>query len=142
MKPGDYPMSQSKPGTIMIVEDHSGVRDQMQKVLERAGYATIAAKNGNEALAELEKTPVDLILLDIIMPELDGFALLRRIRKMPRREDTPVIVLSAASNTTSIALAAKLGVKAFLPKATFSGPELLDQIKQHLAPGIEAMKAA
>lgn len=125
-------MSQSTPGTILIVEDHSGVRAQMQKVLERAGYATITARNGTEALEMIGQSQVDLILLDIIMPELDGFALLRRIRKMPGREHTPVIVLSAASNTTSIALAAKLGVKAFLPKATFSGTELLEQIKHHL----------
>jgi two-component system cell cycle sensor histidine kinase PleC len=135
-------MSQSKPGTIMIVEDHSGVRAQMQKVLERAGYATLCARNGSEALEQLGAAQVDLILLDIIMPELDGFALLRRIRKMPGREHTPVIVLSAASNTTSIALAAKLGVKAFLPKATFSGAELLEQIKQHLPLSRPAQKAA
>jgi CheY-like chemotaxis protein len=119
--------------TVLIVDDDNQDRKKLQEMLQGAGYATVTAKSGVDALPHLQRTRIDLIVLDLIMPEMDGFAMLRILRKTPCFEKTPVIVVSAANDITSYDLAARLGVLAFVPKSDSMDDELLGLIKRHLA---------
>lgn len=81
--------------TVMVVEDNEDARDILVTVLEHAGYATIAAGNGAEALAKLKQVVPSAILLDIRMPEMDGFALRKAMQDEPTLRRVPVIAVSA-----------------------------------------------
>jgi CheY-like chemotaxis protein len=81
--------------TILVVDDEPAIREAVAEVLEDAGYRCVCARNGEEGLACLEETDPDLVLLDVMMPVLDGREMLRRLRATPRFKETPVILMSA-----------------------------------------------
>ncbi len=83
---------------ILVDDDEQTVRDFLQRALENAGYDVITAVNGQEALDKVSQFDVSLVLLDIIMPELDGFQVLER---MQQYEHIPVIMLSGIGETTT-----------------------------------------
>lgn len=85
----------AKTKTILIVEDDRDAREILAKVLGRAGYATVSAKNGKEALRKLAQVAPQLILLDLRMPEMDGWALDRAMKLDPILRKIPVVVISA-----------------------------------------------
>ena len=80
--------------TILIVDDNSDMREYLRRLLAQR-FNVIAANDGAEALAILEHSNVDLVLSDVMMPRLDGFALLKAIRTESRTQDLPIILLSA-----------------------------------------------
>lgn len=88
----------------------------MEKAVQALGHATISAENGVEALAALRAQPVDLMLLDIEMPVMDGFGVLTGMRAEPGLMDIPVIVISAVEDMDAIVRAIELGAQDFLPK--------------------------
>ena len=77
--------------TILVVDDEEHVRKLLQRILEEASYGVVTAANGRQALDRLARSNINLVLLDIRMPELDGFETLRLIRE---HSDIPVIMLS------------------------------------------------
>jgi CheY-like chemotaxis protein len=81
--------------TILVVEDEWAILEVVVEVLENEGYYCVHAVNGKEGLERLEETKPDLVLLDVMMPVLDGREMLRRLRADPRFQDTPVILMSA-----------------------------------------------
>jgi len=83
---------------ILIVDDDARVRAALARLLRAAGLAVTGASDGEEALARLTEFTPDLVFLDLSMPEIDGFELLRRIRADPRNKTIPVIMLSAMSD--------------------------------------------
>ena len=97
---------------ILIAEDNAVNRELLHELLETRGHTVLEACNGQEALDILEKTKPDLLLLDIGMPVLDGFAVLRKIRENPRLAALPVVAmpqiggLTATAFTTFLALVA------------------------------------
>src|SRR3954468_9128555 len=106
--------------TVMVVDDVDVMRDVLARLLKREGYHTLTAGRGHEALDVLEHTcepgqePPDLILLDVKMPDIDGLELLERLHSDPRWRHTPVVMLSAISDTHSVHRAEQLGAKAYL----------------------------
>ncbi len=78
---------------ILIAEDDTHIRMGLEKVLQREGYTTLGATNGQQALDMYQQQKPDFIILDIMMPELDGYSVCREIRKTD--EQTPIIFLSA-----------------------------------------------
>ena len=84
----------SQPATLLIVDDEPQVRKLLETLLQHEGYQTLSASNGEEALQLVAQQPPDLILLDIMMPGMDGYTLCKRLREDARR-DTPVIMLTA-----------------------------------------------
>ena len=86
-------MSESK-GKILVVDDMPDLARTVQIVLEQAGYEAILAADGQEGLDKAQAEQPDLIVLDVMMPVLDGFAVCRKLRKDPQLEDTPVILLT------------------------------------------------
>ncbi len=123
--------------TVMVVDDVDVMRDVLARLLKREGYHTLTAGSGHEALEVLEQSdtpghePPDLILLDVKMPDIDGLDLLERLHGDLRWRNTPVIMLTAVSDTQSVNRAEQLGAKAYLVKATFSVGDMMSHVKQY-----------
>jgi CheY-like chemotaxis protein len=83
------------PRTILIVDDFDDTRLLLRTWLQRKGYRVVEAENGNRAVAAAEQTRPDLIIMDVEMPELDGLAATRRIRKLENFAGVPIVAVSA-----------------------------------------------
>lgn len=104
------------PTTIMIVEDNPTLRMMVEACLKREGHRVIGADNGRIALEVMAHTVPDLIISDIIMPELDGFDLFRAVRNNPRWWNLPFILLTAKSTREDMRYGKMLGVEDYLVK--------------------------
>ncbi|MGD8815167.1 MAG: SpoIIE family protein phosphatase [Anaerolineales bacterium] len=105
-----------KPPRILIVDDEPFNIDYVEQELEDLNYETSSAGNGREALEQVAKDPPDVILLDILMPEMDGFQVLRHLKTDRVLRNIPVIVVSALSDMQSIVKAVKFGAEDYLAK--------------------------
>lgn len=103
-------------GRILIVDDEPTNRDVLARRLERQGHRTLQAENGRRALEVLAGETVDLILLDVLMPEMDGFAALGRIKDDPAFRHIPVIMISALDEIENVVRCIERGAEDFLPK--------------------------
>ena len=117
---------------ILIVDDMAIVRDPIAAALQQAGYETLCARNGREALELARAQHPDLILLDISMPVMDGMSCLIALRRDQATNDTPVLMLTETTARDVVAQAAQLGVQGYLLKSTFSLDEMLAQVRSHL----------
>ena len=97
--------------TVLVADDEPTILDLVVEVLQVEGYATLAAHDGREVLELLARGRPDLVLMDVIMPGLDGRAVVRRMRERPELDGVPVILMSAAAHIDPAELAV-----AFLPK--------------------------
>lgn len=111
--------------TILVVDDEEPIRDFITRNLEVRGYRVAQAANGLEALAAFEREPPDLIILDVMMPGLDGFEVCRRIRQV---STLPIIVLTALGEESDKVAAFDLGADDYLTKP-FGVGELLGRLK-------------
>ncbi len=114
--------------TVLVVDDEVNIRKLLQRVLEESGYSVITSSNGCEALEKLSQNKIELVLLDIKMPGLDGYSVLKRIRKT---SNVPVIMLSAVKETTTVRDTLSLGADDYIRKP-FNQRELLLRIKAKL----------
>lgn len=113
---------------ILVVDDERLIRNVIREYLENEKYEVFEAENGFDALRVLETNKVDLIILDIMMPRMDGFETLKEIRKT---KDTPVIMLSAMKEEEDKLSGFNLGVDDYITKP-FSPKELVARVKAHL----------
>jgi DNA-binding response OmpR family regulator len=111
--------------TILVVDDKANVRQLLQDYLTEQGFQVTAATNGREAIYEARRAKPDLILLDIMMPEMDGYEFLRQYRK---EKATPVIVITAREEETDAVLGLELGADDYVIKP-FRMRELVSRIK-------------
>ncbi|WP_144935096.1 response regulator transcription factor [Paenibacillus sp. 32O-W] len=114
--------------TILIVEDEPILREIVKDYLLEDGYEVLEAEDGKQALALFQEHEVDLIILDIMLPELDGWAVCRRIRKS---SDVPIIMLTARSDEDDTLLGFELGADDYVTKP-YSPPILLARAKRLL----------
>lgn len=101
---------------ILIVDDEPFNVDYLEQELEDLDYETITAGNGKEALEKIQSEAPDLVLLDIMMPVMDGFEVLTRMKSNPALRDIPVIVISADNNLQSVVKGIQIGAEDYLPK--------------------------
>jgi PAS domain S-box-containing protein len=113
--------------TVLIVDDLPQNRAIAQDMLKPLGFVTAEAKNGREALGKVQALRPDLILMDMVMPEMDGLEATRRLRQLPGLETIPVIAVSASASGTDEASSLAAGANAFLAKPINLG-RLLSQI--------------
>jgi two-component system, OmpR family, response regulator MprA len=111
---------------LLIVDDDPDVRDSLQRALGYAGYAVATAVNGADALSCVARSPVDLIIMDLLMPMLDGFAACRALRG--RGNDTPILVLTAKDAIDDRVEGLEAGADDYLVKP-FALRELLARVK-------------
>ncbi len=124
MKRGDGMASEK----IMIVEDEADIRELMRYNLEREGYQVTECASAEDALVYLEKSTPDIILLDLMLPGTDGFALCRKIRALEKTELTPVIMVTARNEDADIVAGLEVGADDYIIKP-FSARILLARIK-------------
>src|SRR4051794_12338799 len=118
-------------GRILVVDDAAANIQMVTAILREHGYQISVATNGRQALAVLERVRPDLILLDVLMPEMDGFEACRRIKSNPAYQDIPIIFLTAKTDATDIVRGFELGAVDYVPKP-FNAYELLARVNTHL----------
>ena len=111
--PGPAPAQRS---VILVVDDNDENRDMLARRLARQGYEVLTAAGGRAALATLAARPVDLVLLDVMMPDLDGYAVLQQLKADPARRDIPVLMISALDDLDSVVRCIQLGADDYLGK--------------------------
>jgi adenylate cyclase len=115
-KPSDNRFIQSEPGFILAVDDLQENRELVARNLSRSGHIVITAASGEEALHALEQSDVDVVLLDLLMPGMDGREVLRRIKEHPEWRATPVIVISGSQDMDGIIECIEAGADDYLFK--------------------------
>lgn len=114
--------------TALIVEDETDLRLMTRMILEsRPGYDVLEAETGQEALAVLERSDVDVLLLDIRLPDMEGWDILQRLTEQGRFPALPVVMVSAHSTPSTAERALREGVRAYVTKP-FTSDELFDAI--------------
>ncbi len=106
----------SEPGFILAVDDLQENRELVARYLSRSGHIVVTAASGPEALATLEQSDVDVVLLDLMMPDMDGREVLRRIKEHPDWRATPVIVISGSQDMDGIIECIEAGADDYLFK--------------------------
>jgi class 3 adenylate cyclase len=104
------------PGTILIADDDKVGRKLLQRLLEAEGHSVRAAASGREALELFAAEPCDVVLLDILMPELDGIATLEQLKATPGAEYVPVVMISAIDDVESVVRCIEIGADDYLTK--------------------------
>ncbi len=111
--------------SVLVVDDEPQVVWVLRYSLEAEGYTTYAAANGAEALAEISEHRPGLVVLDIMMPTMDGWSVLEQLLKLPQDGRPRVVIVSALSSLRDRAKAAELGADAYVPKP-FNVEDLLE----------------
>lgn len=117
-------MVEQERTTVLVVDDEPQVVWMLQFSLEAEGFETFAARDGRSALDELREHHPKLMLLDVMMPIMDGWSVLEQIQELPEDERPRVVVVSARSSLRDRAKATELGADAFVPKP-FNVDELI-----------------
>ena len=126
--------------TILAIDDEPRVRALLDVVLEEAGFAVDEAGDGVEALERIRTRPPDLCVLDVMMPEMDGWEVLRRLREDLATADLPVVMLTAKGDPRARLRGWELGCDAYIPKP-FEPPEIVDEIMAVLLRSPEERRA-
>ncbi len=117
--------------TILVIEDDICLRENIQEILELAGYSVLTAENGQNGIKLALSKRIDLILCDIIMPILDGYSVLRELSSVPKTQKIPFIFLTSKSNLKEIRVGMNMGADDYIVKP-FEEKELLDSLRRRL----------
>ncbi len=132
------------PSRVLIVEDEPDIRALVVHHLKREGYQVSAASNGEDALRQVQAAPPDLVLLDLMMPAMDGLEVCRRLRQDPATASLPIVMLTAKGDEVDRVLGLEIGADDYVVKP-FSPKELLARVRAVLrrsrpAPGAAPLK--
>jgi DNA-binding response OmpR family regulator len=116
---------------VLVVDDEPNIVLSLEFLMRRAGFDVQVARSGGEALKALEGDPPDLMLLDVMMPEFDGYEVCERIRAKPEWRGTKIIMLTARGREAERERGLALGADAYVTKP-FSTRELVEQVKRML----------
>ena len=117
---------------ILFVEDESALQKTFSDLLTGEGYEVICALNGEEGLKMAKEEKPDLILLDLILPKMHGFEVLKRIKMDDAIKEIPVIILTNLESMKDVDRAIELGARTYLVKTQYSLDEVLEKIKRVL----------
>lgn len=123
-----------KPKKILMVEDDTAMREIVMHKLQKHGFEVKEAEDGKKAIDVVDQEKPDLILLDLMLPEVDGFKVLETIRanSNPQIANTPIIILSNLWSNKDILKTRALKVQAYMVKAYFTTEEILNKINEIL----------
>ena len=125
-------MSEKKPIHVMLVEDDQFLSDIYQKKFTMEGFKISYADNGEKGLEEIKKKKPDIILLDVLMPKMDGFTVLEKLKEDEKVKDIPVILLTNLGQKDDVQKGLDSGAVDYLIKAHFKPSEVVDKIKKVL----------
>jgi len=115
----------------LIVDDESSMVSVLQRHVSNAGYEHCTASNGREALEKIESEQPDLVLLDLMMPGMNGFEACRRIRENEKTKKIPVLIITALRSEADSAAAAASGANEFIVKP-IDGPHLAQRLRHYI----------
>jgi CheY-like chemotaxis protein len=118
---------------VLLVEDEDKTRELLRRMLKKEGWLVTEAQNGRVALERVAEKPPGLILLDLMMPEMDGFQFLEELRKQPRWRSIPVVVITAKDLTAEDCDRLNGRVESILQKGAYSREELLGEVRRAVA---------
>ncbi|WP_133273075.1 response regulator transcription factor [Hymenobacter radiodurans] len=121
-----------KQPRILIVDDEPNIVMSLEFLMRKNGYHVSIARNGTEALEAINKTPFNVILLDIMMPDVDGYQVCRHVRAHPERQETKVVFLSAKSKEADVQKGYEAGADLYIPKP-FSTRQLVSKVQELVA---------
>ena len=116
---------------ILIVDDEPSIIVPLQFLMEQNGYETFVAFSGEEAMESIIANPPDLILLDIMLPIIDGFEVCQRVREIPELDHVRIIMITAMGSEVNIAKGLALGADAYVTKP-FSNAAVVEKVKELL----------
>ncbi len=117
---------------ILFIEDESALQTTFGDVLGKEGYEVVSALDGEEGLKLVRAIKPDLVLLDLILPKMDGFEVLKKIKEDPEIKDIPVVILTNLEESSDVQKAIELGAKNYLVKANYNLNEVAEKIKKAL----------
>ena len=124
-------METNVQGNVLVVDDDRNAVDILNRLLTKEGFTVQCAHGGREAVAIATSQPVDIILLDVMMPEMDGFQVCEALRQNPRTAEIPVILLTAKDDMETRVVGMRLGVSEFLTKP-INKTELFARLKAQM----------
>jgi DNA-binding response OmpR family regulator len=130
MRAADHTAQQGSNPTLLVVDDNKGVLEFLLLLLSKHGLSVIGASNGNECLDIVKSRPVDLIILDVMMPGLDGLQVCHELKKIVPA--IPIIMLTARDDMMTRATAMDLGVSEFVAKPV-NNRDLLSRVRTQLS---------
>jgi len=119
-------------GSILVVEDDQFLRDLIVKKLEEEGMEITQAVDGEEGLRLIRENKPTLVLLDLILPGIDGFEVLKQVKSDPATKDIPIVILSNLGQKDDIDRGMDMGAKDYLIKAHFTPGEIVQKVKEAL----------
>lgn len=114
---------------ILIIEDDKFLTQLLSKKLQKENFETAIAFDGKEALKKVVEDHFDLIILDLLLPEIDGFEVLKRIKENEKTKNIPVLILSNLGQKEEIQQGLKLGATDYMVKANFTPNEVIEKVK-------------
>jgi CheY-like chemotaxis protein len=117
---------------ILFIEDESALQKTLSDYLKKEGYEVVSALDGETGLKLAKNQKPDLILLDLILPKMDGFEVLEKLTQDPETKDIPVIILTNLERMEDIERALELGAKTYLVKANYTLQEVTEKVKKAL----------
>lgn len=117
---------------VLIIEDDSFLQGLEAGKLKKEGYEVITASSGEEAMKKINEPGINIILLDLILPNFDGFEILKKIRATESVKNTPVIVFSNLSEEKDVTKSQELGATDFMVKSNFTLEELIEHMDKIL----------
>jgi DNA-binding response OmpR family regulator len=118
--------------TILFIEDESALQKTVGEVLKQEGYKVISALDGEVGLKLAQLETPDLILLDLVLPKLHGFKVLKELKKNSETKNIPVVVLTNLEGIEDVDKAIELGAQSYLVKAQYELKELVEKVKKIL----------
>ena len=123
----------NKAKKILFIEDESALQITFGNMLTKQGYEMIKAMDGRTGLDLAKEKKPDLILLDLILPKMDGFGVLKGLKEDEETKDIPVIILTNLENTGDVQRALEIGAMTYLTKANYTLTEILKKIEKVLS---------
>lgn len=120
------------PKYILVVEDETYLRDLYVQILEKEGYIVDKAADGEEAYLKLGKKQYDLILLDIILPNMDGLQVLEKLKNESKEVTGSIVLLTNLSQELVISKAVGLGVRGYIVKSDMTPEQIVQEVKEYL----------
>jgi DNA-binding response OmpR family regulator len=117
---------------VLIIEDEEIIRGILQKKIENEGYKVDVAEDGEKGISKIREVMPDIIILDIVMPRMDGFAVLEEMKKDENIANIPVIIVSNSGQPVEIDKVKEYGVKDWIVQTEFDPQEVVNKIKAQL----------
>jgi len=128
--------------TILIIEDDYFIRELYERQLNKRGYTVVSAADGAEGLVKAAEVNPNLILLDIMLPKLNGLDLLGTLKAKPETQNIPVVLLTNLGQESVIKEGFKLGAKGYLIKSAYTPEQIINEVESFLSEGGDAPQPA